>query len=467
MVLREIVRSTGCTFHLKGFNDIFRSLGATVMALKKIASLIPMLFAGDNFVAWRKINKATGGLWRSIPAVGSLCDIVVPTHIARALRYVLDKPWLLTCRFQKMPSSVRSPLHGPEITLLTDAFKVRRPLWFPRFESALNVGNSESVKKRKAFGSIMESGLSIKRAYRLMVDKRKILLFSSAALIMMALISTVIYNRQKAAVAGATATPVTIRLPVAEKTPVVNNAAIVTTASLATDTLPNEAPGLVLTPLTTRVHRDPVTEKPSPSTKSPVIVVKTAVTGNISMIKKSATVPKKKALMTNIGKKRAAAKTVAGKKSTVAAGKSTSKSSRQSGKRSSPVSEPKITLVPKGFLYPVQGYRDVYVVTGLIDSCNPGNLYYSFGERKDTVTISELATASRNLFMAHRSSTGFGAIETIRLCRSGKCDRTMYYTARGVSGIGKPVYVRPGDVISPDRSRMREFTGAMRSLLAK
>ncbi len=432
MVASEIARAARLTFSFMNPGDVKRSLISIFRTVKGITLLLPPLFSRATFAAWRKINRATGGLWRSIPVIGPFCDVFVPTQKAQALRYVLDKAWFSIYFFRKGPPHGRPDSRGPDITMLAAAFKVRGPLTCPQFESALNALISESAQKRKVFSSIMESGLSIRKAYRLIADGKHVLLFSAIALIVMALFAALHLNSHKATDAVAVKTAMAT----------VKDAVDVTRPSGAT--------------------KMPATMYPSVNdSKSPGNVNKLVINKKIPIRATSASI-------TGSGKRQVRSPTinVPGKKTVTIriATESVRKPDEQPVSVNNAKKTAEITSMQKGSLHSAIGFRDVFIVTGLTDSCNPGKLYYSRGGQKDTIMISQLPTAALKLFVVHRSSAGFGSIETIRLCRADGCDRTMYYAATGAKGTGKPVYVRTGDVISLDRITLRLFVQARQSL---
>ncbi|MBN1578025.1 MAG: hypothetical protein JW913_15805 [Chitinispirillaceae bacterium] len=446
VVAGEIARRAGLSVSFKNPVDAKRSIISLFKAAGGIISLLPPLFSRDAFVAWRKINRATGGLWRSIPAVGPFCDIFVPTQSARTLRYILDKPWFTAYFFRKGSPSGAPDSRGPDIATLIAAFTVRRPPACPRFESALNALISESALKRQAFGSMMESILPVKKTYRLPFPGKRVLIFTAIALVVAALSIALRHGRRKATGAAAGRRPVWAAVP-----------------SVAGQTSP------AITP--------PIEEKPATAILPPVKDTNARGDGPVPVVGKKPPLPKRTSSPTVNGNRpiRSATAAVRGKK-TAAAGRTGPESMRKHDDKTSsaadsqesiPAPAPEISPAYKGTLHAAIGYRDVFIVTGLTDSCNPGRLYYSRGGKKDTVMMSRLPAAAPKLFMVHRSSTGFGSIKTIRLCRNEGCDRTMYFEAVGANGIGKPVYVETGDVIGLDRTALRLFIKARQALYKK
>jgi hypothetical protein len=434
MVASEIARCARLTCSFRSPADARHTLLSLFGTVKAIILLVPLLFSCDRFAAWRKINRATGGLWRSIPAVGPFCDVFVPTQKAQALRYVLDKAWFSIYFFRKGPPHGRPDSRGPDITMLAAAFKVRGPVTCPQFESALNALISESAQKRKVFSSIMESGLSIRKAYRLMADRRYALLFLVLVTIIAAMFIALQSNsRKRTAAAEAEKTAVTASSEGA-------NGAAAISAVRNPSASNTEEPG--------NVNRLMINKKiPLRAMGAPV-----AANATQPVRKAAAAMPVNK----TAGGGRPESRRPPGKRPAADSARNIS---------SVKTTEPAPTAI--GTLHSAIGFRDVFIVTGVTDSCNPGKLYYSRGGQKDTIMISQLPKAAPRLFLVHRSSAGFGAIETVRLCRADGCDRTMYYVAEGAKGTGRPVYIRTGDVISLDRINLRLFVQARQSLYKK
>jgi hypothetical protein len=462
MVVGEIALAahlTGCGTNVVEIKHTVISLFKTV---KGIASMVPLLFSRDTFSAWRKINRATGGLWRTLPIIGPFCDLFAPTECAQTLRYILDKSWFMTYFFRRVSPSDQSNSRGPDITLLARAFKVRHPAKCPRFEAALNALLSETILKRKAFGSIMESGFSIKRAYRFIVNGRNMAI-GSAALLLVTLVSLMWYYQKHAA-------PVTYMTKPSA-------AATTSAASALPETMQHSV--AIKSYRAAEPSAIPVTP---PDTARKIVVLTPSATSTPSVkesndvqpvaVKKPAFQAKKGALRNNGNRQIRPSNATVTKKKSVATGMTTTPAQKISMKpnigseTSATISSTKATVAaaaPKGYLYPVKDRRNVFVVTGLKDSCNPGHLHYAIEGRESAIMISQLPMPAFKLFMARRSYTGYGFITTIRLCRTRGCDQTMYYEAVGTNEIGKPVYITSGDVICLDRIKLRLFIKEKRS----
>jgi len=426
----EIAHDTDLSFCFKTPSAALRSAASILAAAGKFTALAPLLFSRNSYRAWRKINQATGGLWRSIPIVGPFCDIFFPTRIARTLRYVLDKPWFLHYFFHKCPPSDRPDSRGPDITMLADAFKVRGAPGYRHFESAFNVLHCDSALKREAFGSIMEAGFSIKSAYRLLLDGKKMLLFSAMLIVVIGLSIVLRHDHCEPTDADA------IKMPVAAQKKAAATISGVVAESIssggAAETIITLPPvGRRKVALSKKKFAEVRAEKDS--VKATVPATTSTIAEIVPMVRK---VNEKTAVISVIGT-----------------------SVPQATKDDLPA--------PKKLLFPAIGYRDIFIVTGVEDSCNPGHLYYSHDSGEDAVMISRRADATSILYLAHRSCTVFGSIETIRLCRYNGCDQTLYYEASGAAGTGKPVYVRSGDVIGRDFNRLRQFLKDRRSLFMK
>ena len=441
MVISEIARCAQLTFSFKSPAAARQSVISLFSTARGIISLLPPLFSPNTYIAWRKINSATGGLWRSIPLVGPFCDIFIPTQCAKALRYVLDKPWFLSYFFRKDSPSGRSNSRGPDISLLIAAFKVRPPLRCPQFESALNALISESALKRKAFGSIMEAGFPLKSAYRMLFHGRILLTVSAIVLIITGLFFFLLRGRSTTTKRVPTETSSVATTSIDDRESMTTESRITDESSVLkgpsvkkTDEANKRVVGKVPYPLS---KKSPIPIVPGRSTRSP-----------------TAAAPKKKSPPARV--RRESVPPPEGNKVTTAV---------PAIPDSVSATTKKTTAMLKRTLYPAIGYKNVFIVTGVKDSCNPGKLYYLHDGQADTVMISRLPSAGLKLYMTHRTLTGFSSIETIRLCRASGCDRTMYYKSVGVKGIGRPVYVKTGDAISPDRGKLQFFIKSRESLL--
>ncbi len=428
-VIGEIVRNNGLSF---SFSD-FSSLKKTVVSIGKtaatIVNLLRLAFSEKAFQPWRKINRATGGLWRTFPLIGPLSDILYPTPCAQTLRYVLDKAWFLDYCSRRSLSTSPVSRKWPDISFLAKAFKTRRPFFYRSFESAFYELISESAIKRKAFGSIMESKSVVRKPWRIVSAAG-----SAAGAAIMAIIILTIKNH----------------LALDDKTGSIPDTASLLSASYdrSANRGSEDSAGTPYNPPAQTASQD-----------KGGYTSKTTNRENITLLSKRSPIP------VVPGKSVYSSRSEEPKKKKRAiVSKTTSKTKEKNNDITFPaVIDSEKTIPPKPhrekkrLLYPLATHQGVYIVSEVTDSCNPGKLYYIRNGRPDSVMISRLSDAAVKLYLSHLASQGFSQIETVRLCRSSDCDKTMYYKSFGIGGKGKPAYVKTGDAISTDREKLENF----------
>jgi hypothetical protein len=436
MVFREIGEGCGLSMPVRKFSDGAKRCIARMVTIKRFISLLPRIVDSNRYTEWRALNRATGGAWRIVPVIGSIGDILFPTRSARALRRILDRHWAgVTDKIPRLP----------DMSTLAGAFRTKRTGVFPEYEMVGASLNGESVLRRAAFGSMMESGLSIRRAFRLIFPSRQLLYVIVVMLLLAAPLTKLLQDRvmRSGEDGGDTAIPVdtVIGRPVASP---VSAPAPVPERSQAGDT--------VIPPFDSAADISAAVSPP----------VDTASRSSDQYIQPQTGDAEKKSLHRPASQGASSHKADPKPDSRA---KKKKQAARDNIAIRQPLPAPAPPVVdttpppppppPKGLLVPAKGNPEVFVVTGIPDSCNPGSLYYTYEGMETTVKIAQLPTPYRRLYLARRHGSGmFDSIQVIRLCRTGGCDPLMYYEPRGVEGVGKPVFVGKGDALSPNRVKL-------------
>lgn len=425
-VICEIVRKNQFSLCFATPSDALRTVRSAGLITKQIFGLTPRLFSAKAFPAWRRINCASGGLWRSIPVVGPLCDVVIPTKCARAMRYILDKNWLTVYFFRNKPAKNSTDALGPGIKTLYTVFRTGKRTAYNRFESMLDNMINDFAIKRKAFGSIMESALLIRSGFRRMLNPKwiKAVLVSIMALITVITIRYLVFRQNQPSVVSSSATVEAL----SEAAPSSHNSRTVDKGDL-----PATGPSADSSGLRARAARSLISAIDSKSRPSARERNKTLIRNETASKGDSALSPQLQPPAIDTAKE-------------------------QSVKTDSIVQPVRQTVrLPEGYLYPVKGEPLIFRVQGVVDSCNPGRLYPTRRGRRDTVMISKTAEPPQKLFLARRIPGGFDRIITVRLCPYDWCDKTMYYEAMGLNGIGRPCVVSSGDLVGLNRIRLRVY----------
>ncbi len=401
--------------------------------------------------AWSRINRATGGLWRTVPFLGVLGDLFFPTGIARALRCVLDRTWFMEGVHSGFPAG-GSPSRFADITILTSAFKVRGQVKCSCFENAWYSVTGDSVVRRRAFGSVMEGrGVhSPGKGRRTRRGAGRAAIIAAVAAVALFIVSLGMNLRTRAGEAGNGSRR--------------SADMMIVTSGAPERKIPAKSSAV---PPETFLHQNTEDSGSDSGSTGPV-----SRSGLREAADKRFTQRALPRVNPHTGSIHARDTAVHRRTDDTTAGPGHSMEGGESVESGTDAGKPGATAVEREdsgrdhgiALSPVKGYRGVFIVTGVADSCNPGMLYRSGDVKRDSAVRSFLAVADRRLFVAHRFPDGFGPPVTLRLCRSGECDSMMYYEAEGINGIGRAAYVRSGDALSPHRIRLRSFTGRGNSL---
>lgn len=423
MVLRDVAKEAGLTFTIRNVGAAKQMVVSLVTIAKEMVLLLPRLLSRRSFATWQKINCVTGGFWRRLPLVGPLCNIFAPAKVAKVLRVILDKPWFLQSIARS--DTVAGHERNTALHAMYRTFALDRTQEYPGFVAVLDGLNSETVQKRNAFGSVMGSVHSRKKIRSVIIARNLLIIALVAGVVVASLLLLPFVNNGAASLKqGAAPQPVAQEVasePASEvPLPVVADSSGVTFSYLQDTAV------------------QAVVETTSDTTIPPPVKKRTAVKKRLRKISRASS----EIAAVNKGSIIKLADTLAG---------------NDSAHIKTPDTVPAIPVIPKGLLSPVTGKKEVLVVSAVPDSCNPGKLFYSPDGKESGILFCQLPKVARRLYLARKGEKGFGSIEIIRLCQSGGCDRTMFYEPVGVEGIGKPVFVRSGDVISSSRLKLWQY----------
>ncbi len=417
VVLREIIHRNDLAFSLKSFADLQHTVTALVRTVRAMAGCLQRMFSPDCFSLWRDLNRATGLAWRRIPLFGPLCDIYSPTVIAQALRFILDRNWIAAYRPSKNTTNDPNAGNGPSLSLLVSVFRVKRTITFPHFAEGFTALIHETDERRSAFGYVMEHHGVHRKWFRPLL-RPQLVLPAVAGTLFIALLLVFLFRNQAPD-----------EIVTMQPRPTTDAAATDTTRQgPSSGTHPELSDGSTPTPV-------PVNPADSRQPSSAVSAI-SATSPDHAVQKATAPVKAHRQVTT-------AARTV-------------KKTARHPKKPSPPP--------PPGTLSPALGFKDVFVVIGCRDSCNPGELAYPTGRGTAPVVLGNVAPPFFKLYMVHRSSRGFSSIRIIGLCRERPCTVGRYYTTIGKR---KAAMVRTGDAISSNRSELQRFVQLRMSLIRK
>ncbi|MBN1758160.1 MAG: hypothetical protein JW863_07580 [Chitinispirillaceae bacterium] len=416
-ILREIAQVNELSLSFRSVSRAKHTMISLFATVRDIFGTMSRMFSPDTFPAWRKLNRATGCLWRQMPLFGTFCDIYSPTMIAQALRYVLDRHWVAVYHAPK-GASHQSTVHGPDLALLLSVFRVRHTVTYPQIAEAFTALSKQNDEKRSAFGYVMDLPSSPAGWFK-PIFRPKFLLPGSIAAVILLLSLFFVYSINR-------------------KSP--------------EDTVPPAA-------VTANVQQSQ-DRRNTPS--SPAIAPEAPSAENTGSSRITPTVEPSVATVPSV---QTAESIPASRQSTP---KDTVKAVRPSSRPSSrprkvagkPASPP-----PPGILNPALGFKDVFVVIGVRDSCNPGELAFATGGK--TIPLGKTTPPRLKLYMVRRTTRGFSAIREIWLCRAKQCDQTLYYRGSPNGGSGRAVYTRIGDAISGNRSELERFVQLRLSLIKK
>ena len=418
IVIREIARDSKWAFSFKSLPEIRHTFASAFLTIRRIAGRLPLIFSTAQFSAWRNLNKATGGIWRHLPVIGPLCDIYAPTGTAQALRYILDRHWLPVYHSLRGGKDTAASGHGPDLSLLTAVFRTGPSISYPCYSDLYTALTKENDSRRSAFRTMMESEKASSRWRRVLRHPPLL-----PAVIPAAVLVTILFYG------------IVIRPRTSGNVPVNTTAqsgATVSTLSgtgRKTATVPTGAGPID----SGRTETPEIPPKDSPVDGSRYTMDTVPVNGS---------------------------------------GPARPFQSKRNRKPPAPAKKPekKATSpsgISRGMLNPALGFKDVFIVTGVRDSSNPGELSFPVSAGKQAPLLGKLAEPRESLHIVHRTSSGFSRIHSIYLCRSDKCDTSAYYYRAKGGGTGKPAFVRTGDAVSGNRDELQRFVQLRMSLIRK
>jgi len=428
MVLRTITLRTRFSFSFRSLRTAGHSIVSLIRTIRALMQQVPLLLSSSSFVTWRKINRATGGLWRSIPVLGPLGNIIHPTPAARALRTVLDRHWFEHALRKRKSASPPAAQAGPDIHVLAAAFTGNDAVPITHFTAAFNALASEALLRRQTFGTLME-GMARPQRTGAVPGRRTVVLTVTLLVVMITALLFLLRKMQESSISGTApemvVTPTIHTMPSSIDIPAAPATAADTavTAGAAVQNVPAESPDVRHTAdRLPQVRKTTPETSPGPPAPAVIPVHRPAVPQT-----KHTTIP---------------VKTVAVQPPPPA-----------------PVDEevPPAPPPPPGLLIEAEGTPNVYIVDGTEEPCNPAQLVFASTVRKQSAAFVAGRLTDEKLYLCRLTGGNFGSIITIRKCRSDDCDPTLYYTTTGLNRVDRPVHVQKGDIISPSGYALRRY----------
>lgn len=434
-VLESIAGVPEITLSFKSCTSAQHSIALLLQIGGGCIQRIPRIFTPDAFVAWRNLNRATGGAWRSLPVLGHLCDVFAPTPCAAALRVILDKHWFGRYLLRTGRAAVPDAVLGPLVTTLVIPFCKHRPVCTPLFGALFNRLSTAASVKRQAFGSLMEVDLEEVRVWSRHFTKKR--LAAAVGVVIGAGVFLLLRSGLPPEKNVTADTPYSDSLLASSMPRVAEPTRVVVESVPLPDTLPGteDMPEPVMD---SQIHEAAL---PEPA------VVKAEVPP----------IPRRVAKRP----KRTHAKAVAPPLPTPAV--PVASADAMAGNTAHIPAEPQPAESVAGLtLKKLSGNRGVYIVGGDGAPCNPGVLIAWLKEHGGGLG------AADKLFMVHASSGGeYGDITALYRCASGECDSITYFEAAGVNKRAKPATTAAGDVLSESGYDLRLFLRDFRSKQGK
>ena len=396
-------------------------IGALVYIFRNCTSRFIRIFSQKHFRDWRYCNRATGGIWRSLPVIGPVADIFFPTRCAAVLRSLLDYHWFYHT-FIRIPS-FRHTHRKVGLQVLFAALRTSVPTGRSEYGKIFSRLQGDAAQKRHTFDSIME-GSTIPAA-----DTRKPKLHPFFIVPALLLIVTPLffigrlYHKKDQ---SKTIYPDTVTTRLTETPPSVQQVQPPQEKKERVTSIPEIRDTITVNPVLTP---EVSSGKSSPQEKTERVVKKRSVRK-----KTSVTAPKKFN----------APPTPTHSAVTV------SPETMASESLIIPLPPP-----PSCHLVPATDRWNVYYVEGDCLFSTISELKYSDEKSGDTVTIGNRDNKSGKYYIARKTKEGYGKIETVRRCIGPPCQKGMYY--KSGNRLEPEVVVAPGDIVGFNYFSMNAF----------
>jgi len=416
-VIEEMVGGEDITVSFKTFTDVKHTASLMLQIIGGCIQKLPLVFAADAFVAWRKLNRATGGAWRVLPVVGHLCDIVAPAPCAAALRTVLDKQWFTRYLLRTGPAAVPDAVLGPHIDTLITPFSKGTRVQAPLFGALFRQLSTDSSVKRQLFGSLMEVE---RRAKRFVLPRVPVVPAAvTGGVLLVALLIVLLRGH----VLPTAPEPAGAVLPLQQ-----NSSTAANVAAVRSDGVQKEVPVAEVSSVS---EVQPLAAVDTQQKALPAVAANAEVKSEVPQVRRRPV-------------RRAVVKPPPPPPSPVPV-------------EEAPAPPPPVEVVvtppvPELKLVRSARFRGVLLATGSAAPCNPGILVQRAGLK-----------AEEKLFMVHATSTGYGDIIPLYRCAPPECDSTRYFEAVGVNKRAKKARIAAGDAISASGYDLRLFLRDARS----
>ena len=417
LLLREIW--TGSGLNLKPeFHDIRNNMYAIRFITDRTIEFFRALLSEKRFENWRKLNRATGGIWRSIPIVGEIADILFPTRCAIALRLILDNNWFHTRDTLRRKEKIISG--NPELSLLIATLQTPPgQVSTAYYQSVFTRLQGNNEEKRLTFDSIMEASqvnenhfLALARKLHLTIRFIPVLLLLILTTLVLSVFRTsVTTQKAESSEISATRSRDTTRINTT-----IDTVAHLTIKKTETDTnaslQPPEQPDSVME------QKKTVVTAQAPVQKVPVQKKKAAVhrKKNRRLKKKPSPAPSPVILLPEVN-------------------------TQENIPVKMPAPPPLCRLVTESSPW------NIYFVRGTCTSCNLADVVRIDPAREDTIRIGNSIDLSKKYFIARKKGDGYDDVITVRQCPESHCVKGDFYEAAGNNRFGGPAVVSPGDLV--------------------
>jgi hypothetical protein len=390
-------------------------LKAVLFIIRNLALRTKKLFSVTRFPRWRRLNRATGGIWRMLPVIGPVGDIILPTRCASTIRSVLDPHWFYHQYIRK--PFLSHPPRKPDVSVLLSALKTVTSKKYTCYETVFSRLQGEAAQKRHTFDSIMEAS-SLNPGSRKKMNILLPVILSSLLLLLMTVF-------------------LVLRLTHQSETSFDNREVSAVTADIPETSPPVVQPD---TPQVIPSHHKELVTTVQP--ESSIIIAEPA---------QAATPPK------TIHRKRKVKKKAKNKRAVHNASKpkrivkKTARHSKLQPPEKDTLSDtlPAETSPPPPVcrLVPVTTLWNVYAVDGDCVLINLAELLYINQKTGDTTTLGKMSDRSSKYFLARKKARGFGKIIPVRLCDDEQCIDGLFYRETKGKTTGPAAVAGPGDII--------------------
>lgn len=386
---------------------------AVLFIIRNLASRTKTLFSVSHFPSWRRLNRATGGIWRMLPVIGPACDIISPTRCAATIRSLLNHHWFYHQYIRK--PFLSHPPRKPVPSVLLSALRTVSSKKYTCYEMAFSRLQGEAAQKRHTFDSIMEASSFNTRRHK--KNNIRFLLIPSSLLLLLIIVFVVLRftDQSGTSIDDRAIAEVLVDIPETSH------------PAAQTDT-PHVTPS--------RHKKFVTTLQPKRST-------------NIAEHSSPTTPPKsthrKKKTIKTVRKKHPARKISAPSQTIIEPDQQSKPPPPE--KDTLPAETPPPSPPPVCRLVPATTLWNVYAVDGDCILINLAELLFINRKTGDTTTLGKISDQSSKYFIARKKANGFGKIVPVRLCDDMQCIDGLFYVEHKGKTTGPAAVVGPGDLV--------------------